>query len=166
MAKKGEKVVRPETTIVSSFTPIIEKPTVGDYAIGDKILALGFLDSTQREFNGEMVPEYSKTSQLLIIPESTLRNWWKQQASIYTLGQLALRELPNALSIKLIGSAFKVIAALEKKGYNTMGARDLNSLLNTYITKFRLLSGGSTANVAHAMLPSPIPHRGQLKQHK
>ncbi len=126
---------------------LLKKRKIKKYTIDEKLLAIAFLDASQREFDGVMVPTYSKISDLLGIPESNLRYYYQHKDIIEQQASVILNDLPRSVAMKISIELLHLIHSLEGT-YDDMSNRDKIQLLNTYITKMRLLIGKSTENVA------------------
>lgn len=161
MTKKKEKSkeVRFPT---GEDTRLIQGNEEAGYQLDEKMLALAFLDASQRVFNTVLTPEYSKTSKMLDIPESTLRNWWGQKDALDKLANTCMEEFPKIAALRLNTEAVKIITELARRGYRNVSTRDLTNLLSQVTSKARLLSGKSTGNIAVGHFFTPIS--GKMKK--
>ena len=126
---------------------LLKKRKIKKYTIDEKLLAIAFLESTQREFDGVMTPQYSQVSELLGMPPTNLKYYWKNKTIIEQQAKVILDDLPRSVAMKISIELLHLIHSLEGT-YDDMSNRDKIQLLNTYITKMRLLIGKSTENVA------------------
>jgi len=135
-----------------------------DYDLAAKLKALAFLDASQRELDGVLVPQFLENSRELGIPESTLRFWWKKRMEIYRLSEASLTKLPEAVAVRLAFGMLKILDLMDERIENGhIATRDLIQYFKESASKFRLLTGGSTENFAHLHYIQPIPpvDRGQ-----
>lgn len=129
-----------------------------NYTVTEKIIAISFLDASRRQYGDELVPSYAENSRLLNVPESTLRHWWRNREEIHGLSEALVEDLPRAAVFELSVGIMKILRALDIKGYENMSTRDLTGLLNTYISKLRLLTGkGAVVDHKHTHRLEPVP---------
>ena len=150
-----QELVDPNSTSYS----LIEPDSSGRYSIGDKLLAITFLEASQRSFNGELVPTFEKISQLLEVPATTLRDWWSSKDAISKQADSAVVAMNQAASIKMTGEALKIINSFSKTDWEKVGIKNRLEALKTLIPNSRLLSGKSTGKFEHehSHFFSPIP---------
>jgi len=130
--------------------------------LGLKLTALAFLDASQRVWKDEVLPAYCEMSEMLSIPESTLRNWWRNRTEIYKQADSQVAELPRAMAIRYAGLALMVMDELERRLFDKgirekLSARDLVDMSKELTSKYRLLSGGSTSHVLHGGSVQIVP---------
>ncbi len=156
MAKKNDAAV----DILHRATNIlglVKSPTQRNYDLVTKKIAIELLASSEREYRGEHLPTFLETSELLQIPESTLRNWWGKKKEIECQANAAFATLPRQISLMLITEVYNIVTILKEKGYDSVSVRDLTQLLKVYVTSSRLLGGQSTSNVAVNFGNAPAP---------
>jgi hypothetical protein len=114
-----------------------------------------------------MIPKYAEVSEMMNIPESTLRSWFAQRESILTLQDTATAGLPTVTAAMISLEIPKLVASLAEEDYTQISMRDRINLLKTLISSQRLLTGQSTHNIAHAHYsPRPPAHLRQGKKGK
>ncbi|MDY0174938.1 MAG: hypothetical protein RBR62_07085, partial [Bacteroidales bacterium] len=86
-----------------------------DYDLAAKLKALAFLDASQRELDGVLVPQFLENSRELGIPESTLRFWWKKRMEIYRLSEASLTKLPEAVAVRLAFGMLKILDLMDER---------------------------------------------------
>ncbi len=114
---------------------ISETPQTG-WGLDRKLIALSFLDSTQREHDGRMIPKYLEVSREMDIPESTLRHWWLKRDEIKRLADTTIAEYPKATAVRLAGHMNMILEELERRGYKDVSARDLGTFFDKFASKF------------------------------
>jgi hypothetical protein len=141
---------------VFDVEPLLSKKN-GKYRIDEQHLALMFLEAFQREdkITGELNPLFSRVEQMLDIPRTTLRGWWKRKDEIMAQQTTTINQGLNYISTGMMVEMIRMTQALSTIDYAALvngKSNDLHnfiSLFNTMINKFRLLNNQSTNNVAH-----------------
>jgi len=155
--KKNEEqeLVDPNSTSYS----LVQADNFGRYSLGDKLLAITFLETSQRARNGELVPTYEKISQLLEVPATTLQGWWSNKDAITKQADSAVGAMNQAASIGMITEAVKILNSFRKTDWEKVGIKNKLEALKTLIPNSRLLAGKSTGKFEHehSHFFSPIP---------
>jgi hypothetical protein len=141
---------------VFDVEPLLSKKN-GKYRIDEQHLALMFLEAFQKEdkITGELNPLFSRVEQMLDIPRTTLRGWWKRRDEIMAQQTTTINQGLNYISTGMMVEMIRMTQALSTIDYSALvsgKSNDLHnfiSLFNTLINKFRLLNNQSTNNVAH-----------------
>ena len=141
---------------VFDVEPLLSKKN-GKYRIDEQHLALMFLEAFQIEdkITGELNPLFSRVEQMLDIPRTTLRGWWKRKDEIMAQQTTTINQGLNYISTGMMVEMIRMTQALSTIDYAALvngKSNDLHnfiSLFNTMINKFRLLNNQSTNNVAH-----------------
>jgi hypothetical protein len=138
-------------------TEALLKPSGGKYRIDQQHFALMFLETFQKEdpITGDMKPKYKNVSDMLLIDESTLKDWWNKRDELMAQQSTMMIEGMNYLSTAFMVELIRMTEAMRSVNYNEMVAgspadmKNFILLFNTVLNKFRLLSNQSTSNVAH-----------------
>ena len=133
---------------------IIPKRETNKYTVDEKLLSISLLEASRRDMDGILTPEYHKMESLLNVPYSTLRNWWKDKDRILKQSEAIVNHIAEAVAVKISIELVHLINSISGT-YDSMENRDKINLLNSYITKLRLLQGRSTSNIAvkHDYIP-------------
>lgn len=133
------------------------------YRIDFKILAIHFLDASQRDLGGVMIPQYSLVGRMLGVDEINCRKWWSNKDEILRQESMLTDHVESMLRVKfnmvLIRAATELENRLIDQGKSdNMSNRDLINLIDRITNKSRLLSNKSTENVeTHHKFITPIP---------
>lgn len=128
---------------------ISENQGKNEYSLPDQLFAITCLESDQRVYAGELTPQYTKWSQVLTVPVTTLRNWYEKKKDLRKLAKAREVGFSSLLAAKLEDQAIRVFQELERRGLKKLSGSQLISLLKTDLTFSRILRGRSTQNVAH-----------------
>jgi len=131
------------------FTPKSKPGATAKYRMDDKILAIMFLEASQREYEGKFIPNYRKTGETLQIPHHTLMDWWKKKDYLLKQANDLTDKLSNYMIIKMSMECLRILESFGREDYINAKMKDRTFLLNTLIGKMRLLAYKSTENVAH-----------------
>jgi hypothetical protein len=146
------KRIKKELPVEGQKTDLLEMLLTGqdkESKTEKKILALTFLEAYQRYYDGKWLPNFNEVEELLGIPRSTLHSWWQNKEQILRLQSTVLDTIPSIVASKLAVETLRLVQNIALTGYEGMENRDKINLLNTFVTKLRLLTGRSTANVDH-----------------
>ena len=116
-----------------------------------------FLEVFQKEdpVTGDLKPMYKNVSDMLDIPEPTLKFWWNKKDEIMAQHSTMMVQGMDYLSSNFMVELIRMTQALSAVDYTDMLAgspadmKNFITLLNTLVNKIRLLSNQSTTNVAH-----------------
>ena len=142
--KKPNDIIAP---LQNTQLQIIHKRVTSKYTIDEKLLAIGILDASRRDFNGVLTPEYSTIGAMLNIAESVLRKWYKDRDLIESQVASVIAYMPKSIVFTLVIEIRKIINELASR-VPDMATRDLVNYFAQCVTKMRLLEGKSTANTA------------------
>ena len=126
---------------------LIPKRKTNKYSIDEKLLAIGVLDSSRRDFDGELVPQYDKIGQMLDIPPATLHNWYARKEEIEKQVSAMIDAMPQSIVLTLSIQIRMIINELGQR-IPDMSTRDLVQYFANAVTKLRLLQGRSTSNIS------------------
>ena len=138
-------------------TSSLLKPINGKYRIDQQHFALMFLEVFQKEdaISGDLKPMYKNVSDMLDIPETTLKFWWKKKDELMAQQSTMMMQGMEYISTNFMVELIRMTQALSTVDYAEMLTGDSSdmknfiTLLNTLVNKLRLLSNQSTTNVAH-----------------
>ena len=153
MVEKFKSIDNP----LPSDTASLLQPVKGKYRIDQKHFALMFLEVFQKEdpVTGDLKPMYKNVSDMLDIPEPTLKFWWNKKDEIMAQHSTMMVQGMDYLSSNFMVELIRMTQALSAVDYTDMLAgspadmKNFITLLNTLVNKIRLLSNQSTTNVAH-----------------
>jgi hypothetical protein len=129
------------------------------YSIATKAEAIFLMEIIQRETDeGELVPRYVTVGNLLGIPRRTIRAWWDKREMIKKVSDGVSEKLGDIVLKKLEIEVLRMTVAMSKMNYDEMSAKDFFTAFKTVLMQYRILSGQSTANVAHDHV-----HRGTVE---
>jgi len=140
-----------------SDTASLLQPINGKYRIDQQHFALMFLEVFQKEdaISGDLKPMYKNVSDMLDIPESTLKFWWGKKDELMAQQSTMMVQGMEYISTNFMVELIRMTQALSTVDYAEMLTGDSSdmknfiTLLNTLVNKLRLLSNQSTTNVAH-----------------
>tara|TARA_R110002051_G_scaffold270934_1_gene331373 strand:- start:317 stop:952 length:636 start_codon:yes stop_codon:yes gene_type:complete len=127
------------------------------YAPAEKFTALTLMDAfvNENEETGDLKPRYAWVSDMLGVPESTLRAWWEKRDIILSQCSAYVDNSVNIIKMHLNTIVMKEIQALQKVDFEAMVSGDEKdmknfiALMNMTMNKMRLFSNLSTENVEH-----------------
>lgn len=142
---------------IGDLAPLVEyKHHVDDeggprkYSIDAKSTAIYLMEIINREDeNGELIPMYSVVSNLMGIPDKTLRNWYDKKESIIAISEGVTAKLGEMVKRKLEIEILRMVTSLSRRDYDKMNAKDFFTGMKTVLMQYRILDGKSTQNVAH-----------------
>ena len=141
---------------------MIQKQSDGKIQIDVKLLAIMFCEAFTREYvdkktkEVKLLPNFAHVGKLIGHHGDTVRLWWIDRAKIQAQRSKLVESGLFYVQSKIIVELMRMVQVLSDKDYGEMKDKDFTILFNTLINKVRLLSGMSTANVAHA-------HRGSVE---
>ncbi len=141
---------------------MIQKQSDGKIQIDVKLLAIMFCEAFTREYvdkktkEVKLLPNFAHVGKLVGYHGDTVRLWWIDRAKIQAQRSKLVESGLFYVQSKIIVELMRMVQVLSDKDYGEMKDKDFTILFNTLINKVRLLSGMSTANVAHA-------HRGSVE---
>ena len=142
--KKPNDIIAP---LQHTQLQIIPKRVTSKYTIDEKLLTIGIVDATRRDYNGLFVPEFTTVSGMLNIPVSTLKRWYDHREEIEKQVKAVVEYMPQSIIFTLVIEIRKIINELASR-VPDMATRDLVNYFAQCVTKMRLLEGKSTANTA------------------
>ena len=153
MMEKFKSIDNPLPADTSSLL----QPINGKYRIDQQHFALMFLEVFQKEdpITGDLKPMYKSVSDMLNIPEPTLKYWWNKKDELMAQQSTMMIQGMEYISTNFMVELIRMTQALSTVDYTKMltGApadmKNFITLLNTLVNKLRLLSNQSTTNVAH-----------------
>ena len=116
------------------------------HTITEKLMALEYLDSNQRVYDGRLIPHYSEVAETIGIDKQLLHQWWKRRDKIMEQGKDHLELSQGVKAFKLNSLTDKAIKVLQARDFTADSLRDITQALKTFIQYGRLLSNQSTAN--------------------
>lgn len=111
----------------------------GEYLNVSKLIAISYLESSLREWKGELIPAYREINRLLDVPEATLRYWWKKKEEIERSADAMIAAMPKTLLFQLCAESYRVLLALRKKKYEDTSVRDLTGLFQMLTQKMQVM---------------------------
>ena len=140
---------------------IPEKTEKIEYDLPSKLFAIHCLHNDQRIFDNELMPQYTKWSQVLDVPVSTLRSWWKKREVLSKLQEERAATFSSVLAAKLEDQAIRIFSEIERRGLKKISTNALISLLKTDLTFSRIMRGKSTSNVqyTYTLYTPPRPEK-------
>jgi len=122
------------------------------YSPQEQLKALIMLDSSQRDYQGENMPEFRETAEMLNISEATLRNWWRDREKLLLKFKELVTQANLNLSLRLQDSTETIIEKmnnyLETGDLSKERLKDFSSSINALVKSSRLMAGLSTNNTA------------------
>lgn len=132
---------------------------VRSYHIAEKLNALSFLNSSQRLYQGNLTPAYSKVGQDLDIHPAVLRDWWHKRDKLLLAGRKHLELSQQIKAVQLSALLDKSMKSLEgvldDGGFTKKDLKSLTSAMTALAQNSRLFENKSTKNVEHQ-------HRGKI----
>ena len=141
---------------------MLQKQSDGKIQIDVKLLAIMFCEAFTREYvdkktkEVKLLPNFAHVGKLVGYHGDRVRDWWMDRAKIQAQRSKLVESGLFYVQSKVIVELMRMVQVLGNKDYGEMADKDFTILFNTLINKVRLLSGMSTANVAHA-------HRGSVE---
>lgn len=138
-------------------TASLLRPVNGKYRIDQQHFALMFMEVFQKEdpISGDLKPLYKNVSDMLDIPETTLKFWWGKKDELMAQQSTMMMQGMEYISTNFMVELIRMTQALSTVDYTEMltgdsaDMKNFITLLNTLVNKLRLLSNKSTNNVAH-----------------
>ena len=141
---------------------VLNEKSDGKIQIDVKLLSIMFCEAFTREYTDKktkevkLLPNFAHVGKLVGHHGDRVRDWWMDRAKIQAQRSKLVESGLFYVQSKVIVELMRMVQVLGDKDYGEMSDKDFTILFNTLINKVRLLSGMSTANVAHA-------HRGSVE---
>lgn len=137
---------------VLEVNPIGEKREVTadgkvKYQMSDKSHAVAIMRAYQRRYAGEIMPNYSKVSRLLGIPQRTLINWWEDRQKIQEAENRFMSDSWHVIKMSLHEQLLRLTMSMRDIDYSKGKIKEVSMLLDKIIQNLRLLENKSTENV-------------------
>jgi len=115
----------------------------------EKFTAIIFLESSLRQYQGELKPNFSRVARWLQIDRTNLMRWWKKRDEIKKQANHMAKEYDQMISHQLRIQMLRAVDELSRRDFAELTPKQLNKLLSTLSNKVRLFSNKSTSNVAN-----------------
>lgn len=130
----------------------------GRYPLDTKVLAILFMEGTQKQVDDEMIPAYSVVGRMMGLDPRTLSKWWKQRKEIVAQSDTMTQRLEKYTLLQLSIIVHKLTNQMMNLNLNDVKPKDLTVMFSTVFNKLRLLQNRSTSNVAQKhIVDSPLP---------
>jgi hypothetical protein len=130
----------------------------GRYPLDTKVLAILFMEGTQKQVDDEMVPSYSVVGRMMGLDPKLLSRWWKQRKDIVAQSDTMTQRLEKYTMLQLSIIVHKLTNQMMHLNLNDIKPKDLTVMFSTVFNKLRLLQNRSTSNVAQKhIVDSPLP---------
>ena len=148
--KKADKV---DDAIEYSGGSAIEVKSKKEHTIGEKVLAILYMEAFQREHEGEMKPRYILIGTWLRPNEpnhaNNLMRWWKDRDEILKQKNAIIEYTTNIVQLSVSTELIRMSEASHRIDYDSMSHKDFTQHYAMLLNRHRLMSNLSTQNVEH-----------------
>ena len=148
--KKADKV---DDTVEYSGTDAMEIKSKKEHTIGEKVLAILYMEAFQREHEGEMKPRYTLIGTWLRPNEpnhaNNLMRWWKDRDEILKQKNAIIEYTTNIVQLSVSTELIRMSEASHRIDYDSMSNKDFTQHYAMLLNRHRLMSNLSTQNVEH-----------------
>jgi hypothetical protein len=135
--------------MASSLPEFWEKDEkTGRYPLDTKVLAILFMEGTQKQVDDIMIPAYTTVGRMMGLDPKTLSNWWKNRKDIVAQSDTMTQRLEKYTLLQLSIIVHKLTNQMMNLKLDDVKPKDLTNMFSTVFNKLRLLQNRSTSNVA------------------
>ena len=151
--KKIKKADKVDDAIEYSGGSGIEVKSKKEHTIGEKVLAILYMEAFQREHDGEMKPRYTLIGTWLRPNEpnhaNNLMRWWKDRDEILKQKNAIIEYTTNIVQLSVSTELIRMSEASHRIDYDSMSHKDFTQHYAMLLNRHRLMSNLSTQNVEH-----------------